>query len=166
MTRDPMPADTVTDTPAIYVDADACPVKEEVYKVAFRHGVKVFIVANSGMLVPRTELVERVLVPDGPDAADDWIAERCGPSSIVVTADIPLADRALKAGAVALSPTGKPFTSQSIGLAMATRTLMQDLRSGAVGDNIGGPPPFAKSDRSRFLQALDSALVKLLRDTR
>lgn len=145
----------------IYVDGDACPVKEEVYKVAARYALPVFLVANSYLRVPRGAGVEMVVVPDGPDAADDWIAERCDGLSVVITADIPLADRALKADATALSPTGKPFTADSIGMAMATRLLMQDLRSGAVGENIGGPAAFTRADRSRFLQALDTAIQRL-----
>ncbi|MES2441280.1 MAG: YaiI/YqxD family protein [Pseudomonadota bacterium] len=148
-------------TPAILVDADACPVKEEIYKVAFRHEVPVTIVANSHFRVPVHPLLSRVVVSDGFDAADDWIAENAGPATVVITADILLADRALKAGATVLSPTGKPFTTSSIGSAIATRAIMADLRAG--GDVIGGPAPFAKTDRSRFLQALDTALVTLKR---
>jgi hypothetical protein len=147
--------------PSILVDADACPVKEEIYKVAFRHEVPVTIVANSHFRVPAHPLLSRVVVSDGFDAADDWIAEQAGPATIVITADILLADRALKAGATVLSPTGKPFTTSSIGSAVATRAIMADLRAG--GDVIGGPAPFAKTDRSRFLQALDTALVTLKR---
>jgi uncharacterized protein YaiI (UPF0178 family) len=147
--------------PRILVDADACPVKEEVYRVAFRHAVAVAVVSNSRLRVPEHPLVERVVVSDGFDAADDWIAEAAGPASVVITADILLADRCLKAGATVLSPTGKPFTTSSIGAAVATRAIMADLRAG--GDVIGGPAPFAKADRSRFLQALDEALVRLKR---
>jgi len=145
----------------VLVDADACPVKDEVYRVAWRHGVPVAIVSNSRLRVPDHPLVERVVVSDGFDAADDWIAEAAGARSIVVTADILLADRCLKAGATVLAPTGKPFTTSGIGAAVATRAIMADLRAG--GDVVGGPPPFAKADRSRFLQALDSALVRLKR---
>ncbi len=145
----------------ILVDADACPVKDEIYRVAERHGVAVSIVANSAFRVPVSPMVERVMVSDGFDAADDWIAERAGPATIVITADILLADRCVKSGAVVLSPTGKPFTASSIGSAVATRAIMADLRAG--GDVIGGPAPFAKTDRSRFLQALDAAIVKLKR---
>lgn len=147
--------------PSILVDADACPVKEEIYKVAFRHEVPVTIVANSHFRVPAHPLLSRVVVSDGFDAADDWIAEQAGPATVVITADILLADRALKAGATVLSPTGKPFTTSSIGSAIATRAIMADLRAG--GDVIGGPAPFSKTDRSRFLQALDTALVILKR---
>ena len=145
----------------IFVDADACPVKEEVYKVAFRMKVPVSVVANSYFRVPRDELVEQVVVGDGMDAADDYIAEKSDANSVVITADILLADRCLKAGATVLSPNGKPFTDNSIGSAVATRAIMADLRVG--GDQIGGAPPFSKADRSRFLSALDAALVRLQR---
>ena len=147
----------------ILVDADACPVKDEIYKVAWRHEVPVTIVSNSIIRVPAHPLVERVVVSEGFDAADDWIAERAGAGSICITADILLADRCLKAGAQVIAPNGKPFTTSSIGAAVATRAIMADLRAGAVGDAIGGPPPFSKADRSRFLSALDEALVRLKR---
>lgn len=143
------------------VDADACPVKDEIYKVAARHAVKVTIVSNAWLRVPANPLVERVVVSDAFDAADDWIAEAAGPGAVVVTADILLANRCLKAGAEVIAPTGKPFTSASIGHAVAVRAIMADLRAG--GEAIGGPPPFAKADRSRFLQSLDAALVRLAR---
>lgn len=146
----------------IYVDGDACPVKDEVYRVADRYGLTVYVVANSYLRVPRGGGIEMVLVPDGPDAADDWIAERCDGHAIVITADIPLADRALKAEATAISPTGKPFTADAIGMAMATRALMQDLRSATPGENFGGPKAFTSADRSRFLQALDTAVQRLM----
>jgi uncharacterized protein len=146
----------------ILVDADACPVKDEIYRVAERHRVPVAVVSNSPFRVPTGPLVERVVVSGGFDAADDWIAERAGPRTVVVTADILLADRCLKAGATVLGPTGKAFTRASIGGAIATRAIMADLRAGADG-LMGGPKPFAKADRSRFLQALDAALVKLAR---
>lgn len=145
----------------IFVDADACPVKEEVYKVASRHKVPVSIVSNSPFRVPLSPLVTRVVVDDGFDAADDWIAERAGPQTIVITADILLAERCVKAGASVLAHNGKPFTANSIGGAIATRAIMADLRAG--GDIVGGPPPFSKSDRSRFLSALDEVLVRLAR---
>ena len=145
----------------ILVDADACPVKDEIYKVALRHTVSVKIVSNSAFRVLAHPLVERVVVGSGFDEADDWIAERADPHSIVITADILLADRALKAGATVLAPTGKPFTANSIGTAIATRAIMADLRAG--GDVVGGPAPFAKTDRSRFLAALDEALVRIKR---
>jgi uncharacterized protein YaiI (UPF0178 family) len=145
----------------ILVDADACPVKEEIYKVAFRQQVPVTIVSNSHLRVPDHPLIERVVVSTGFDAADDWIAERSDAAAVVVTADILLADRCLKAGASVISPNGKLFTTSSIGSAVATRAIMADLRAG--GDIIGGPAPFAKADRSRFLQSLDEALVRLKR---
>lgn len=146
----------------ILVDADACPVKEEIYKVALRHAVSVTIVSNSLMRIPAHELISRVVVSDGFDAADDWIAERADAQAVCITADILLADRCLKAGAVVIAPNGKPFTDNSIGSAIAIRAIMADLR--ANGDAIGGPPPFSKSDRSRFLSALDEALVRLRRN--
>ena len=149
-------------SPRILVDADACPVKDEVYKVAWRHEVPVSIVSNSHLRVPDHPLIERVVVSSGFDAADDWIAEQAGAKTVVVTADILLADRCIKAGAMVISPSGKPFTANSIGAAVATRAILADLRAGA-GEGIGGPPPFSKADRSRFLSALDDALVRLKR---
>ena len=151
----------MTQTPHILVDADACPVKEEIYKVAYRHEVPVTIVSNSFLRVPDHPLIGREVVSDSFDAADDWIAERAGATSVVITADILLADRCIKAGASVIGPNGKPFTANSIGAAVATRAIMADLRAG--GDAIGGPPPFSKADRSRFLSALDEVLVKLKR---
>ena len=151
-------------TPApirIFVDADACPVKDEVYKVAARYGLKTFVVSNSFMLVPRSPLVEQVVVDAGPDVADDWIAERTQPGDIVVTNDIPLADRVLKAGAAAIGANGRPFTADSIGSAIAQRALMEQLRS--TGEFTGGPKPFDRQDRSRFLQALDEAVQRAKR---
>ncbi|OHD07713.1 YaiI/YqxD family protein [Sphingopyxis sp. RIFCSPHIGHO2_12_FULL_65_19] len=148
--------------PQILVDADACPVKDEIYRVAWRHEVAVKVVSNSRLRVPDHPLIERIVVSDGFDAADDWIAEAADAHSVVITADILLADRALKAGASVLGPNGKPFTMASIGPAIATRAIMADLRSG-MSDAMGGPPPFSKADRSQFLQALDSALVRIKR---
>lgn len=145
----------------ILVDADACPVKDEIYRVALRHQVAVTIVSNSPIRVPDHPLIGRIVVGDGFDAADDWIAERADTKTVAITADILLADRCIKQGAVVISPTGKPFTANSIGSAIATRAIMADLRAG--GDIIGGPAPFSKADRSRFLQALDEALVRLAR---
>jgi uncharacterized protein YaiI (UPF0178 family) len=145
----------------ILVDADACPVKEEIYRVAFRRQVPVRIVSNARIRIPEHPLVERIVVSDAFDAADDWVAAEADAGAVVITADILLADRCLKAGAVVISPTGKPFTAASIGGAIATRAIMADLRAG--GDVVGGPAPFAKTDRSRFLQALDEALVRLER---
>ncbi len=149
----------ISDPRRILVDADACPVKDEIYRVAWRMGVAVVIVSNQHLRIPAHPLVSRVVVSDGFDAADDWIAEQSDARCVVVTADILLADRCLKAGATVLSPTGKPFTAASIGGAIATRAIMADLRAG--GDQLGGPAPFQKADRSRFLSALDAALVKL-----
>ncbi|KKI19378.1 YaiI/YqxD family protein [Sphingomonas sp. Ag1] len=145
----------------ILVDADACPVKDEIYRVAYRLNVPVTIVSNAHLRVPQHPLISRVVVDDGFDAADDWIVEHAGAATIVVTGDILLADRCLKLGATVISPSGKPFTSSSIGNAVAVRAIMADLRAG--GDRVGGPPPFGKEDRSRFLSALDQALGKLLR---
>lgn len=146
----------------VYIDADACPVKDEAYKVAARYGLKVFVVANSYMNVPRDPLIERVIVEGGLDVADDWIAERAGKGDIVITADVPLASRCVKEGAVAISPTGKLFDEASMGLALATRNLMNDLRS--AGEITGGPKPFSPRDRSAFLSALDLVVTRLKRD--
>ena len=145
----------------IFVDADACPVKPEVYRVAERYGLKVYVVANSFMAVPRHELIERVIVPEGPDIADDWIVERAGANDIVITADIPLAGRCVRNKATVIGPTGKPFTDDSIGMALATRDLLTDLRS--AGATTRGPPPLSRQDLSRFLSALDLAITRLQR---
>lgn len=145
----------------IYIDADACPVKDEVYKVAFRYSVPVSVVSNSFMRIPDDPMISRVIVSAGPDVADDYIAERANAASIVITADILLADRCVKADAAVIGPNGKPFTEASIGSAVATRNLMEGLRS--TGEITGGPPPFSNADRSRFLSALDEALVRLKR---
>ena len=151
------PANLIT----IYVDADACPVKQEAYRVAARHGVKVILVSNSPIAVPRDPLIERVVVAAGMDAADHYIAERAAKGAVVITADVPLAARAVKAGAVALAPNGKPFTEDSIGMALATRNLMDQLRS--AGEITGGPRPFSPRDRSAFLGSLDREIVRLKR---
>lgn len=148
----------------ILVDADACPVKEEIYKVAFRTETPVTVVANQRIRIPDHELIDRIVVGDAMDAADDWIADNCDSRAIIVTADILLADRCIKSGALVLAPNGKLFTEDSIGSAVATRAIMADLRAGATGDNIGGPPPFRKEDRSRFLSSLDEMLVRLARN--
>ena len=145
----------------IFVDADACPVKAEVYRVAERYGLKVFVVANSFMNVPRSDLIERVIVGEGPDVADDWIVQRAGPTDIVITADIPLAGRCVRNKATVIGPTGKPFTEDSIGMALATRDLLTDLRS--AGATTRGPPPLTRQDISRFLSALDLAVTRLKR---
>jgi uncharacterized protein len=154
----------MNDVPAairIFVDADACPVKEEVYRIAERLGLRVYVVANSPIQVPRDGLVERVTVGSDLDAADDWIAERADPTVIVVTNDTPLAGRCLKAGAKVIAANGRAFTDSSIGMALAMRDLMADLRdSGHVG---GGPPPFSPRDRSAFRSALDQAIRRLQR---
>jgi len=158
------PDASTADTPqciVILVDADACPVKAETYKVAERHKVRTFVVANSPIHVPREPLIERVLVPAGPDVADDWIAERARRGAVVVTADVPLAARCVKAGADVIAPNGKPFSEQGIGMALATRNLMDQLRS--AGETTRGPPPFSPRDRSAFLSALDLAIVRLRR---
>ncbi|UYW26081.1 YaiI/YqxD family protein [Methylorubrum extorquens] len=147
---------------AIYVDADACPVKDEVYRVAGRYGLHVFVVSNSFLSLPREPWIERVVVGDKFDAADDWIAERASRGAIVITSDVPLASRCVKAGAVALAPNGKAFTESSVGLALATRNLMQDLRE--AGAITGGPRPFSPKDRSAFLGALDRVVMRLKRD--
>ena len=151
----------MSDIVGILVDADACPVKDEVYKVAWRREVPVRVVSNARIRVPDHPLIERVLVSDAFDAADDWIAEQADARAVVVTGDILLADRCLKAGGTVIGHNGKPFTGASIGSAIATRAIIADLRAG--GDAIGGPAPFAKADRSRFLQALDEALARLSR---
>ena len=150
-----------TSDPVIYLDADACPVKDEAYRVARRYGLKVFVVANAFLQVPQDPLIERVIVDAGADVADDWIAERAGPRDVVVTADIPLAERSLKAGAAVLRPNGQKVTPDSIGGALAGRAIGEHLRS--MGDVTRGPPPFQASDRSRFLQALDEAVVRARR---
>lgn len=145
----------------ILVDGDACPVKEETYRVARRYNLPVRVVTNSFLRVPQEALIERILVDSGFDAADNWIAERADPSTIVITADILLADRCVKAGATVLGPNGRAFDTQSIGSAVATRALMEDLR--AMDAVRGGPPPFSKADRSNFLSALDQAANRLIR---
>ena len=150
----------MTSAPAItiFIDADACPVNDETYKVAARYGLKTFVVSNSFMQIPASPLIERVIVDAGPDIADDWIAERAARGDIVVTNDIPLADRVLKSGAAAIKPNGQPFTADSIGSALAQRSIMEHIRS--TGEITGGPRPFDRADRSRFLQALDTAIQK------
>ena len=145
----------------IFIDADACPVKDETYRVAARYKLKVYVVANSPILIPRAPGLERVVVEAGPDVADDWIVEHAGRGAIVVTADVPLASRCVKKGADVLAPTGKPFSETSIGMALATRNLMDSLRS--AGQTTGGPPPFGPRDRSRFLGALDNVVTRLKR---
>ena len=171
----------------LLIDADACPVKQEIYRVAERHAlkgtaVKVFVVTNSPIAVPRDifvggrpdakpgstfagrPLIERVVVGTGMDEADNWIAERAGAGAVVITADVPLASRAMKAGATVIAPNGRAFTEDSIGMTLATRNLMDSLRS--AGEITGGPKPFAPRDRSRFLSALDQAIVRIKRARR
>jgi len=151
-----MPGDREKQPPVIYIDADACPVKEEVYRVARRYGVSVAVVANAWMRVPESETVRLVVVDDGFDAADDWIVDASGPGDIVVTSDIPLAARCLKRGARVLGPKGQAFREDSIGDALANRDMLANLRD--AGHITGGPAPFSPRDRSRFLQALDATI--------
>jgi hypothetical protein len=157
LTGAPSPSDPIT----IYVDADACPVKNEIYRVAARHGIKTIVVGNSPIAVPRDPLIERVVVAAGLDEADNWIAARAARGAIVVTADIPLASRCVKTGAAAIAPNGRAFTEDSIGMTLATRNLMDSLRS--AGEITGGPKSFSPRDRSSFLSALDQAIVRLKR---
>lgn len=140
----------------IIIDADACPVKEEVYRVAVRYSLKVTLVANSRMRVPAVDWLEHVVVSGHFDAADDWIAEHAAENDIVIAGDIPLASRCLQKGARVISPRGKVFTEDSIGEALATRALLSHLRE--IGTMLGGPAPFEKRDRSRFLQSLDNVI--------
>lgn len=150
--------------PLILVDADACPVKEEVFRVALRKNIAVLLVANQGFRVPASPLIRFEVVSDAFDAADDRIAELAGPHTLVITADILLADRALKAGAVALAPDGTEWTAANIGGAVAIRAIKADLRGGGLGEiTQGGAKPFSKQDRSRFLQTLDMVLYRLER---
>jgi uncharacterized protein YaiI (UPF0178 family) len=142
----------------VFIDADACPVKDEAYKVAQRYGLKTFVVSNAFMQIPQSPLIARMIVDAGPDAADDWIAEQVAPGDVVVTNDIPLAERVLNGGGHPISAHGKPFTPDSIGSALAQRALMEHIRS--TGEITGGPRPFDRNDRSRFLQALDETIQK------
>ena len=145
----------------LYIDADACPVKDEAVRVAERHGLVVHFVSNARMRLPESPFVRRVVVPDGPDKADDWIAERAGKGDIVVTADIPLAARCLKAGARVIGPTGKPFTEANIGTALSMREFSRHLRE--TGESKGYNASFTRADRSRFLQALEEAVQAIKR---
>jgi uncharacterized protein len=145
----------------IYVDADACPVKEEIYRVAGRHQLPVVVVAVGFIRVPQDPLIERVAAGGTPDAADNWIAERAGKGDIVITADVPLASRCVKVGAAVIAPNGRPFTEESIGMTLAVRNLMHDLRS--AGEVTGGPRPFSPRDRSAFLSALEETIRRLQR---
>jgi uncharacterized protein YaiI (UPF0178 family) len=146
----------------IYVDADACPVKEEVYRVARRYALQVTLVANAPQRIPDDERFTLVVVRDGMDVADDWIAEHAGAGDIVITADIPLAARCLRNGARVIGTTGRPFTDDNVGGALATREILSELRG--AGELTSGPPPFEKRDRSRFLQSLDTAIQAIRRD--
>lgn len=137
----------------LFVDADACPVKDEVFRVAARLGLRVFVVSNAWMRLPDDPAIERVIVGQGLNVADDWIAERAGRGAVVITNDVPLADRCVKAGARVVAPNGRVFDQASIGMALATRDLMEDLRS--AGQTTGGPRPFGPRDRQTFLQSLD-----------
>jgi uncharacterized protein len=161
MTADPFEQARASTPIRILVDADACPVKPEIYRVAERHELPVVLVANSFMATPRDSSVQLVVVGAGMDAADNWIAERAGPNDVVVTADVPLASRSIKAGASVIAPNGRAFTPDSIGLQLATRNILQDLRD--AGAITGGPKPFGPRDRSAFLQALDRVVVRLKR---
>ena len=145
----------------LYIDADACPVKDEVYKVALRYQAPVFVVSNSWIRTPALKLITQIVVDQGPDVADDWIAERADPNAIVITADIPLADRVLKAGGQAIHPAGRVFTADNIGAALGSRMVGEHLRS--MGEITGGPKAFTPADRSKFLQALDAAVVRAKR---
>jgi uncharacterized protein YaiI (UPF0178 family) len=162
------PAKSLTDDPIlstttrIYVDADACSVKDEIYRVAARHGLPVSVVAGNFIRVPQDPMIERIAAGSGMDAADDWIAERVAKGDIVITSDIPLASRCVKAGAEVIAPNGKPFTEQSIGMTLAVRNLMTDLRSS--GEVTGGPRSFAPRDRSAFLSALDQTIRRIQRE--
>ena len=151
----------MTALPRLFIDADACPVKDEVYRVGARYGLHVFVVSNSWINTPREKWIEQIVVDAGPDIADDWIAERAVTGDVVITADIPLADRCLKAGAQAIKANGQFFTDDSIGSALAGRMVGEHLRS--MGVATSGPPPFGPKDRSNFLQALDQAVVRAKR---
>ena len=148
----------------IFVDADACPVKAEVLKVADRHQLHVYMVSNGGLRPSQNPRVEIVFVPEGPDEADKWIAERAGPTDICITGDIPLAARCIESGAKALRHNGEPFTEANIGNTLAMRDLMADIRAANPLQSFGGPKPFAKADRSRFLDQLERAIRSLKRD--
>ena len=145
----------------IYVDADACPVKDEIYRVAIRLGVPVSVVAGNFIRVPQDPLIERVAAGSGMDAADDWIAERARSGDVVITSDIPLASRCVKLGADVIAPNGKPFSEESIGMTLAMRNLMTDLRSS--GEITGGPQSFSPRDRSAFVSALDQTIRRIQR---
>ncbi|MFT4090299.1 MAG: YaiI/YqxD family protein [Asticcacaulis sp.] len=148
----------------VYIDADACPVKDETYKVAARYSLKTIVVSNSFIQIPRSDLISRMIVDAGPDIADDWIAEQVVAGDVVVTNDIPLAGRVLSVGAHALAPNGRAFTPDTIGAALSQRALMEHIRS--TEEITGGPPPFSQKDRSQFLQMLDQIISKEQRKLR
>jgi len=156
-----MNGEPATTAPQIYVDADACPVKDEILRVATRHDLSVYMVSNSYMRLADSPLIKRIIVAEGPDAADDWIAEHITPSDIAVTSDIPLALRCINKGARVTGPTGKPFDESSIGMAVAMRDLMGHLRD--TGEIRGGGPAFSKQDRSRFLSTLENIVQAVKR---
>lgn len=145
-------------TITIYIDADACPVKEETYKVAARHGLQTIVVSNSFIQIPQSPLIARIIVEAGADVADDWIVERVVSGDVVITGDIPLAGRVLARKAHAIAPYGRAYTEDSIGMALAQRALMEHIRS--TGEFTGGPPPFSSANRSQFLQALDRTITR------
>ncbi len=148
----------------IYIDADACPVKDETYKVAERYRLHTFVVSNSFIQIPKSPLVSRMIVDAGPDIADDWIADQVKAGDVVITNDIPLAGRVLAKNAHAIAPNGKAFTKDSIGAALAQRSIMEHIRS--TGEITGGPPPFSAANRSQFLQTLDQVIVREQRTKR
>ena len=148
----------------LYIDADACPVKNEVFRVARRHGLRVYLVSNSSMRIPPDEFIELIIVQEGFDAADDWIADHITETDIAVTADIPLAARCLIKGAQVLNPKGRVYSKDSIGDALANREFMAFLRD--MGTITGGPPPFEQKDRSRFMQRLDELIHAIMRGKR
>jgi uncharacterized protein YaiI (UPF0178 family) len=160
----PAPPSADDATSRIFIDADACPVKDETYKVAIRYGLKVFVVSNSFIMTPREAWIERVIVDAGPDIADDWIADQVRRRDIVITNDIPLASRCLETGALVIGATGRAFTPDSIGMALAARAIAEHLRS--TGEVTKGPAPFGPADRSRFLSALDEAINRTKRMAR
>jgi uncharacterized protein len=145
----------------IYIDADACPVKDETYKVAARFGLRSVVVSNSFIQIPKSDIISRMIVDSGPDMADDWIVETVVAGDVIITNDVPLAGRVLAKAAHAIAPNGKPFTQDSIGPALSTRALMEHIRS--TGEITGGPPPFSPKDRSKFLQTLDQTLHQEIR---
>ncbi|MDI7775162.1 YaiI/YqxD family protein [Asticcacaulis sp. EMRT-3] len=145
----------------LYIDADACPVKDETYRVAARYGLVTFVVSNSFIQIPKSDAIRRMIVEAGPDIADDWIADQVAAGDVVITNDIPLAGRVLEKGAHAIAANGRAFTPDSIGAALAQRALMEHIRS--TGEITGGPPPFSAASRSQFLQTLDQVITREMR---